>query len=248
VTVNSFLAAGGDNFREFANGANKADTGRIDLTAMVDYMAEFAATEALEVDAGQHSVGATVTNTSITLTSLSMTGATDPTDAEVEVFDGATSLGTFPVTSALTETPFDESGTATLPNTLPDDGQLHLLRIVGATTGTDLVVPVQTASEEPPAKANLTVNVKPKRVLVNRTKAKLTVKVRADGQSATGLVQIKAPGSAKRTVRLHGGTAKIKLAKFHSTGKKKVKVTYLGNATTKRAVKTVTIKVVRKKK
>ena len=104
VTVNSFLAAGGDNFREFANGTNKRDTGQIDLQAMVDYMEEFAADEPLAVDAAQHSVGATVTDETITLTSLSMTGASDPKDAEVEVFDGATSLGTFPVTSALTET------------------------------------------------------------------------------------------------------------------------------------------------
>ena len=42
VTVNSFLATGGDNFFELNNGAGKRDTGKIDLTAMVDYMAEFA--------------------------------------------------------------------------------------------------------------------------------------------------------------------------------------------------------------
>ena len=42
VTVNSFLATGGDNFLELNNGAGKRDTGKIDLTAMVDYMAEFA--------------------------------------------------------------------------------------------------------------------------------------------------------------------------------------------------------------
>ncbi len=40
VTVNSFLASGGDNFRVLAQGANKRDTGKVDLQAMVDYMAE----------------------------------------------------------------------------------------------------------------------------------------------------------------------------------------------------------------
>ena len=65
VTVNSFLAAGGDNFREFANGTDKADTGQIDLQAMVDYMEEFAADEPLAVDYAQHSVGATVTDETI---------------------------------------------------------------------------------------------------------------------------------------------------------------------------------------
>ncbi|HET9419949.1 MAG TPA: 5'-nucleotidase C-terminal domain-containing protein [Nocardioides sp.] len=244
VTVNSFLAAGGDNFREFANGTNKADTGQIDLQAMVDYMAEFAGAEALDVRAGQHSVGATVTDETITLTSLSMTGANDPTDAEVEVFDGATSLGTFPVTSALTEMPLDESGTATLPNTLPDDGQLHLLRIVGETTGTDIVVPVTT--DKAPAAANLSVTTRPGRVVVDRTRAKVTTQVRAAGSAATGRIEVKAGGRTYKA-KLENGRATVTLKPFPTTGKKQVKVIYLGNATTLRAVKTVTIKVVRKR-
>ena len=40
MTVNSFLASGGDNFGELANGTNKRDTGQVDLQAMVDYMAD----------------------------------------------------------------------------------------------------------------------------------------------------------------------------------------------------------------
>ena len=42
VTVNSFLASGGDNFTALAGGTGKQDTGMTDLQAMVDYMAEFA--------------------------------------------------------------------------------------------------------------------------------------------------------------------------------------------------------------
>jgi 5'-nucleotidase len=41
VVVNSFLAAGGDNFATFAEGANPQDTGQIDLETFVDYMGEF---------------------------------------------------------------------------------------------------------------------------------------------------------------------------------------------------------------
>ena len=41
VTVNSFLASGGDGFLELNNGAGKQDTGKTDLQAMVDYMAAF---------------------------------------------------------------------------------------------------------------------------------------------------------------------------------------------------------------
>ena len=40
VVVNSFLAAGGDNFTTFADGTDKADTGQIDLQSFVDYMGE----------------------------------------------------------------------------------------------------------------------------------------------------------------------------------------------------------------
>ncbi|HET9419951.1 MAG TPA: bifunctional UDP-sugar hydrolase/5'-nucleotidase [Nocardioides sp.] len=241
VTVNSFLAAGGDNFREFANGANKRDTGQIDLQAMVDYMAEFAAEEPLAVDAAQHSVGATVTDETITLTSLSMTGATDPTDAEVEVFDGATSLGTFPVTSALTETPFDESGTATLPNTIPNDGQLHVLRIVGETTGTDILVPVQA----PKAAATMNVKVKPDRVVVDRTRAKVIVTVKALGEAATGRIEVKVGGDTYKA-KLENGRAVVQLERFAKTGKKKVKVSYLGNGSTESASETITINVRRR--
>ena len=41
MTVNSFLASGGDGFLELNNGADKQDTGKTDLQAMVDYMAAF---------------------------------------------------------------------------------------------------------------------------------------------------------------------------------------------------------------
>ncbi len=169
VTANSFLASGGDNFREFANGTNKADTGKIDLQAMVDYMEEFASDAPLAIDFAQHSVGATATDETISLSSLSMTGSGDAVDTEVAVFDGTKPMGTVPVTSALTSTPFDESGTATIPNTLPNDGKLHLLRIVGETTGTDILVPVVAAAK---SEAKVKANVKPKKVVVNRTKAK----------------------------------------------------------------------------
>ena len=61
MTVNSFLASGGDNFTALAGGTNKQDTGKTDLQAMVDYMAEFAntvpATPPLPVDYAQRAVG-----------------------------------------------------------------------------------------------------------------------------------------------------------------------------------------------
>lgn len=54
VVVNSFLAAGGDNFLELANGTNKTDTGKIDLQSMVDW---FAANKTATPDLAQRQVG-----------------------------------------------------------------------------------------------------------------------------------------------------------------------------------------------
>ena len=54
-----FLASGtGDNFFAFAEATNKRDSGKVDLQAMVDYMAESASeTDPLAVDYTQHAVG-----------------------------------------------------------------------------------------------------------------------------------------------------------------------------------------------
>ena len=56
VTVNSFLASGGDNFRAFAGGTGKAQWGVTDLQAMVAYMDENTAVDPLPVDYSQRAV------------------------------------------------------------------------------------------------------------------------------------------------------------------------------------------------
>ncbi len=100
VTANSFLASGGDNFRAFRKGTEKRDTGKIDLQAMVDYMAEFADPDTgdspLPVDYAQHAVGvqfpdgepdvyAPGDQVNFDLSSLSMTSPNDVQDEQVEV-------------------------------------------------------------------------------------------------------------------------------------------------------------------
>ena len=144
VTVNSFLASGGDNFGTLEDGANPTDTGQIDLQAMVDYMGQFDAENPLDVDFAQHSVGGQAMGTDIKLSSLAMTGPDDTHDAQVEVFEGETSLGTFDVDNTVGSLPFDQSGMATLPN--PDVTLEHVLRVVGATTGTEALVEVALPS------------------------------------------------------------------------------------------------------
>src|SRR5690606_13882381 len=54
VAANSFLASGGDNFFTLAEGANTADTGKIDLSSMVEW---FDANGEAAPDLAQRAVG-----------------------------------------------------------------------------------------------------------------------------------------------------------------------------------------------
>ena len=154
--MNSFLASGGDNFRAFQEGADKRDTGVTDLQAQVDYMAANASSAPLEVDYGQHAVRVTFPagapaqypagdTVAFGLASLAMTAPGDQQDAEVTVELDGQEFGPFAVTNTAGSQPNDEAGTAavsfTLPAGLPDGtAQLHVL---GAATGTDVVVPIR---------------------------------------------------------------------------------------------------------
>lgn len=158
VTVNSFLATGGDNFSELANGANKKDTGQTDLQGMVDYMAAKTSASALPVDNSQRSVGvhfptdapatyqpgATV---AFDLSSLAMSTGT-VSDGTVSVSLGDTQLGAFPVDNTVGTNKDDEVGTATVAVTLPagtPDGSA-VLTVTGDATGTATQVPVRVES------------------------------------------------------------------------------------------------------
>ena len=54
VSAVGFLAEGGDNFTELANTTEQSDSGRIDLTAYVDYITEFSP---VEPDSATRSIG-----------------------------------------------------------------------------------------------------------------------------------------------------------------------------------------------
>ncbi|HWJ11772.1 MAG TPA: ExeM/NucH family extracellular endonuclease [Nocardioides sp.] len=169
VTVNSFLGSGGDNFREFANGTGKADTGKVDLAAMVDYLAAFAASEPLPVDYSQRAVEvefpadapASYTPGShvvFDVASWAMTAPGDATDAELQVRLGDTVLGTAPVDNTPGTERYDPYGRASVDVVLPADvadGTLTLT-LVGATTGTEVPVSVEVAEEVPAEIVNVT--------------------------------------------------------------------------------------------
>ncbi|MFC5730230.1 MULTISPECIES: ExeM/NucH family extracellular endonuclease [Nocardioides] len=354
VTANSFLAAGGDNFREFAKGAGKTDTGKVDLQAMVDYMATFAAAgsplavdyrqRAVEVefpgDAPAHYVpGGTV---SFDVASWSMTGALDVQDSEIQVKLGDTLLGTAGVTNGEPPgTPYDRYGTAGVSVALPDDlgeGEVELT-LVGAQTGTEVIVPVSVARATPtvtatggrlvygkptrvrvtvtapgltptgtvtlwhgarrlgsgtladgavvitiPARSlpprsapyrltaryggdaavlagqdvttlavgkaspRLTTTIRPQRIVVDRTRATVVVRVGSvDGVPAQGTVSISSAGKATRTARVVDGKATVLLTKFAHRGPKRLSIRYSGSALLAPARTTETIRVVRRR-
>lgn len=258
VTANSFLAGGGDNFFVFKDAATHNDTGKTDLQAMVDYLDEFASDEPLAVDYAQHAVGvdfpdgapasyAPGSTVSFALSSLAFTDPGDVKDDEVTVSLGDTELGTFPVDSTPTDDPYDEVGSADvevdLPAGTPEGAQT--LTVTGAQTGTSAEVPIAVKVAQ--AHAKVKAHATPKKAVVDKTHVRVHVTVRAAGAPATGKVEIKAGGKSYKATLKHG-KATVKLKKFGHAGKKKVKVTYLGNASTAGSNDSLTIKVVKKKK
>jgi 5'-nucleotidase len=202
VTVNSFLSTGGDNFRSLAGGAGKRDTGKIDLTAMVDYMDEFAADAPLPVNYAQHAVevafpsgapaqyaaGATV---AFDLKSLALSTAADVKDAAVDVSLNGTSLGSFPVDNTIGVTPYDDYGTASVSVTLPANvaAGAATLVVTGASTGTSVTVPITIAA--PVKKVASTTVAWPSKLIAKKGQTvSYTAVVSAKGQVPTGTVTI----------------------------------------------------------
>ncbi|MDO8147475.1 bifunctional UDP-sugar hydrolase/5'-nucleotidase [Isoptericola sp. b515] len=157
VTVNSFLAAGGDNFRVFAEGADASDTGKIDLSAFVDYMAEFAGDTPLEADPSQRAVGVSFTEnadlkagkqTAFDVSSWSMSTAADTKDDELVVMVDGEKVGSFPVDNTVTDSVYDVTGTASVSLKLPKKTE-GTLTLVGMSTGTEVVVGEVTAPGKP---------------------------------------------------------------------------------------------------
>ena len=249
VTVNSFLSTGGDNFFELANGASKRDTGKVDLAAMVDYLATFAETTPLPVDYAQHAVevafpanaptaydpGSTV---AFGIKSWAMTAPSDVKDAEVVVSLGGERLGAFPVDNTVNTTTVlnDDYGTAAVSVTLPDDvplGGSVELTLTGASTGTSVVVPV------PIDRADSTTVGTPNKLFANSKGngvIKYTTTVTAQfGAEVAGEVTIYDGDEPIATASLTGasaGTVTITLPKL-GKGEHELSVAYAGSETVK---------------
>ncbi|UUW88561.1 ExeM/NucH family extracellular endonuclease [Pimelobacter simplex] len=158
VTVNQFLSTGGDNFFELKNGTNVADTGKVDLQAMVDYLAAKAATTPLAVDPAQRAVGIAFPadapasykpgdHVVLDVSSWTMSTPADAKDTEIQVKLGNQQIGTATLDNTIGTAVYDQYGTAHVDVTLPANQPAGAtsLTLVGASSGTEVIVPITVA-------------------------------------------------------------------------------------------------------
>lgn len=255
VTVNSFLASGGDNFRGFNAGTGKRDTGRVDLQAMVDYLAAKAATTPLAVRSEQRQVGVSWAadaprfyrigqDVKLSLSSLAMSTAADAKDAALAVKAGDVALGSTAVDNTIGTSPFDDYGTSAVSVKLKGKTKTgkQVLTFTGASTGTTFSLPIDVRK----AKGALKVRTKPERVVKGKTRMRLKLKASALGLSkVTGKITVKAGGKTY-TVKLKKGKAFVRLDRFANTGKKRIVVSYAGNRKIRGDREVVVVKVRRR--
>jgi 5'-nucleotidase len=238
VTANSFLAAGGDNFRAFNLATGRRDTGKVDLQAMVDYTAAFASRTPLPVNAHQQHVHLTRPagaprfyrlgeKVELKLASLAMTGPSDPKDGKLDVKIGDKVLDPQPVDNSLGTAVFDDYGTSAVSVKLKGKVRTgdQLLTFTGPTTKTTFSLPIDVRKGKPVLK----VRTKPGRIVADETRTRVKIKLTALGITKVhGKIVVKA-GGEKYKVKLKKGKAFVRLDRFANTGKKVIKVKYAGS-------------------
>lgn len=258
VGANAFLASGtGDNFYAFSEAIDKRDSGKVDLAAMVDYMAAFATdADPLDVDysqravgvtgvSGDYAVGQTVT---INLSSLAMTGIGDVQDATVEVEFGGKPVGDFPVDN--TANPAgdansnDEAGRATVSFRVPavDAGGTYDVVITGASTGTSTTVPV-TVQAPTKVESTVTAAATPSSIPAQTGTSTIDVEVTAPGGTPTGTVAAILDGKIVGGGELVDGQADVVVGPFATAGDKAITIRYYGDAATLPAETSVSVTV-----
>ena len=143
VGANSFLGGGGDNFTTFALDAikvTKADSGKVDLEAMVDYF-EFLGDAPASPDYAQRAVGVDGVSVvggqaTVNLSSLDFS-TTEPKAGTVTVSLGGVDLATATVDPAFPDpATFDEIGRATVTFTVPAGATAASRFVITTPTGT----------------------------------------------------------------------------------------------------------------
>jgi len=248
VTVNSFLSSGGDNFRAFTGGAGKADTGKIDLQAMVDYLDEFGpvgtplaldySQRAVEVEAvaNDYTVGGDLT---FDVASWTMSTAADVKDSEIVVKLGDTVLGTAALDNTIGTAVFDTYGTAQVDLPIPGSTLAGpaTLTLVGESTGTEVIVPITLV------KADSTVTGEDVDQVYGQG-ASMHVSVSADGAVPSGRVTLRVGDVGLGQAQLSGGEADVPIvAERVGPGTHDVTISYLGDGSVKPSTSTATLTV-----
>lgn len=238
VSTVSFLATGGDNFRAFGQGTAR-DTGLLDRDLWIGYLDDnspispdfdrqqvFESGKPASLTPGVESrftlgVDQTAPVLPTTGETLDLNSLGSPANTEVVASIDGVTIGTFAVTN----------GSAAISVTVPTSyTQPGVVTLTAMPSGTTTVVPFASAATPPtppvvpPVPATIgtstKADVKPNRVVVDRTRARLTIKVRGDdGSRVTGEVTVKLEGEDKRTVRVRNGKATINLGRFDEVGR-----------------------------
>jgi len=194
VVVNSFLASGGDNFFTLAEGTQRADSGLVDLEAMVSW---FATNGEASPDLAQRSIGVKLSapgangygateTIQIDLSSLEFTQTPTPAGTVSVAIAGET-VGTATIDASLVPNT-DEAGRASLTATIPRRVQGTVPLTITTPTGTSFDIPIQVVKKE-------------KSTLVDRTTGG------KKGEPLSIVVTVKAKGTPTGTVVLsNGGT------------------------------------------
>lgn len=92
------------------------------------------------------------------------------------------------------------------------------------------------------APSNLHANVKPKRIIAKKTRARVRVNVKSTGK-ATGKVRVKQGKKTLGTAKLRKGKATVKLKRFAKPGKHRLTIKYAGNKSVKASTAKNTVRV-----
>lgn len=227
VVVNSFLAAGGDNFDTLELGTDRADSGLVDLEAMVTW---FATNGEASPDLAQRSIGLDISAPSgsmydtgetidIDLSSLDFT--LTPRAAEVvTVAIGGVEVGTAPIDRSLVALT-DEFGAASLSVVVPRNVEGTVPLTVTTDTGTSFDVPIDVVA---------TVKTVTKAKAIGGKKGEplsLAVSVTGKGVPVVGAVTVSIDGGAPIEAQLTDGAVTVQLPSL-SPGKATATVTYPG--------------------
>ncbi len=245
VSTFAFLGEGGDNFTAFTGGKAK-DTGLVDRDLWISYL-KSAGT--ISPDFARQQVVATNMKRNVRpnknyrfrVSNLDLTSQGSPANTEVGVY-ATTLVKNKPVQVKLGEFPVVD-GVARVRLRTPAI-RFSRLSVVAQPSQTTVGVFRGQFSNQIKAKPRIATSKAPKPAIVHRTRTVVSLEVKVPGMKPRGWAAVKI-GKRQFKAKLVDGKAQIKLPKFHSPGKKRLKVKYLGNDDFKRAYKYINLWVVR---